>query len=63
MDAQNYKTLSPKSLDFRKVLKIHEKNCKSAKKIITVFSKRKYWKNKQQLKVKDGHEVPWKPSL
>ena len=63
MDAQNYKTLSPKSLDFRKVLKIHEKNYKSAKKNITVFSKRKYWKNKQQLKVKDGHEVPLKPSL
>jgi len=32
MDAQNNKKLSQNLSDFCKILKIHEKNCKSAKK-------------------------------
>ena len=36
MEAQNYKNLSQKILDFRKIGKIYKKqNCKSAKKILS----------------------------
>ena len=39
MDAQNNKNLSQNLFDFCKILKIHEKNCKSAKKNILFYRK------------------------
>ena len=39
MNSQNYKNVYPKILTFLKILKMHEKNCKSVKKKYFCFIK------------------------
>ena len=43
-ECKNYKRMSTKFFDFRKILKIHKKMIKTTKKFIFVLSKRKCWK-------------------
>jgi len=40
MDAQKYKRVSPKILDFRKILKFHLTNCNFGKKFYFLFYRR-----------------------
>ena len=59
MDAQNYKTLSPKIFDFRKILKIPEKIVNPRKFLLLFYRRGNSEKlSNKTIEIKDVREAP-----